>query len=168
MTNVKDDLSIERLRDVLHYNKETGLFVWKKYINPRGKLGSQAGYINDGGYLLISIDNKRFRAHRLAWFYVYGEWPEYDIDHKNGIRSDNRIGNLRKSTRSQNLCNKKVSVKSKTGIKGVIWDKCNNAYRAQVELKGRKITRYVHSLSEAAELVKEMRDKLHGEFTNHG
>lgn len=84
----------EELKEYLHYDPLTGDFNWT--IGKRGlKVNSKAGSMNDQGYVIIRINNIRYRAHRLAWLYVYGHFPINEIDHINGVRSDNRIENLR-------------------------------------------------------------------------
>ena len=90
----------EELKELLDYNPETGLFTWNVYNNIKNK--TTAGTFNDG-YIQIKIKQKIYQAHRLAWLYVYGEWPKGQIDHINGIRDDNRIENLRDVTNRETL-----------------------------------------------------------------
>lgn len=109
------------LADDLAYNPETGLFWWKKPL-PRGgnrPMDRPAGSYRAGGYREIYYDGERYVAHRLAWFLFYGEWPEGQIDHINGVRDDNRIGNLRVATNSQNKANSRKPRTNTTGYKGV-------------------------------------------------
>jgi hypothetical protein len=94
-------LTQERLKELLDYDQETGIFVWKEPIT-NISVGVVAGTLNDQGYLIIGLDNERYRAHRLAWFYVYGKWPDNQIDHRDHNRSNNRIKNLRDFTHSEN------------------------------------------------------------------
>ena len=86
----------EYLKSVLYYDKDTGLFTWK-ISNKKGhvKEGKLAGSKDNRGYVKIQINKKDYTAHRLAWFYIYGEWPKQVIDHINRIKFDNRIENLR-------------------------------------------------------------------------
>lgn len=109
----------ERLRHILKYDSETGLFTW---VNPPKHhprmLGQKAGSVKTKGYIQIRIDGKKYSAHRLAWLYVYGEWPEFDIDHANGNPADNGIGNLRQATNPQNQANRKRN-SGKSIAKGV-------------------------------------------------
>lgn len=86
-------LTLERLKEVLFYNPETGIFIWKKSTD-KIKPGKVAGTLTKG-YVAIRIDGTRYFAHRLAWFYIYGQFPSMDIDHINCIKNDNRILNLR-------------------------------------------------------------------------
>lgn len=93
------------LKELLHYDPETGVFTWVAPSGRRAKIGDVAGWASGRGYLGIRINRRAYYAHRLAWLYVHGAWPAQDIDHVNGVRSDNRLANLREATRSQNLAN---------------------------------------------------------------
>lgn len=127
---LKADLTQERLKQLLQYDPETGIFTW---ISPRKgvTVGSVAGKI-EKGYVSIKIDQSYYRAHRLAWLYVYGSFPEQELDHINRIRSDNRIVNLREASRSLNCANKAST--TSTGLKGVT--RKNGAFQAQIKRGG--------------------------------
>lgn len=99
-------LKHERLLEVLDYCVESGVFVWKKSRGNRAN-GQKAGTAQSNGYWTIIVDRTPHLAHRLAWFYVHAAWPPEDIDHINGIRTDNRIENLRAVSRSQNMQNQR-------------------------------------------------------------
>lgn len=100
----RTDINIERLRTMLNYDAESGLFVWRK--KHRGvSFGAVAGGAHRDGYVAIRFDGKRWQAHRLAWAYVYGGLPLSDVDHINRIRTDNRIANLRLVTPRENQSN---------------------------------------------------------------
>lgn len=106
-------LTAERLREILSYDPDTGEFTWKK--SRRGvKAGATAGCLNGSGYLLIRIDGKLYRAHRLAWFYMTGEWPLREIDHKEGESSNNRWFNLREASHRKNIENQRNAHKGNT------------------------------------------------------
>ncbi|MDH4566199.1 HNH endonuclease [Pseudomonas sp. BN414] len=158
-------LTIARLKEVLHYNPETGNFTW--LVNKRrAKAGDTAGSIITYGYILIRVDQTRQLAHRLAWFYVHGRWPDGDIDHVNGITSDNRIANLREATRAENLKNAKVSARSSTGVKGV--SRCSGKFRATIRFDGRRVhLGLFNSIEEAEAAYKEAAEKHHGQFASH-
>jgi hypothetical protein len=85
----------------VHYNAENGHFTAVNKSARRNK-GEILGNKDSNGHIQITINKKLYLAHRCAWLWFYGEWPEHDIDHINGDRSDNRLINLRKATRSQN------------------------------------------------------------------
>ena len=125
-----------RLNEVLFYNFETGNFHWK--ITPKNhiKVGQIAGKI-EKGYVRIKIDGKLYRAHRLAWLYVYGEFPDEQIDHINGIRGDNRIENLRKCNNAQNQQNKIIKNNNKCNATGV--DFMKGLFRARISVNKKSI-----------------------------
>jgi hypothetical protein len=92
------------LKEIVHYDPDTGIFTWT--INRKKvSAGAVAGH-NCNGYVSLSINNKNYRAHRLAFLYMTGEWPEFVVDHVNRIRSDNRWCNLRDVTQQVNSTNK--------------------------------------------------------------
>lgn len=166
-------LTQERLKHLLHYNPDNGVFIWRNKPASRSnriKAGDIAGCIKtDSGYVVINIDGKSYRAHRLAWFYVYGVWPKQKIDHINNIKSDNRILNLREASNSENGWNIGAPATNTSGVKGVCWDKQTRKWRAQCWVSGKHyvLGRFA-SIDEAAMVVARFREKHHGEFCNHG
>ena len=116
-------LSQKELKKHLKYCKKTGLFFRKVSISPSVKVGDLAGGINMHGYVTISINSKTYLAHRLAWLYVTGEFPKQVIDHINRVRHDNKWGNLRDVSMSENSLNGKVHKDNKSGVKGVSYKK---------------------------------------------
>lgn len=121
MNVYKDDFSLDYLRRVLSYDQETGHFTRMVKTGPVTKVGSIAGTVDWQGYRRIRVASKRqVPAHRLAWFYVHGAWPEHPIDHINGNRDDNRLCNLRLTDAKQNAQNRtRVRRISKIGLLGV-------------------------------------------------
>jgi len=111
-------LSHEELKRLLDYDPTTGKFTWRK-DKCRIKAGSEAGFLDNGGYIRIRFKGNLHMAHRLAWFYVNKYFPEGDIDHINTDRIDNRIDNLRCATRAQNCQNQKIRPTNTSGFKGV-------------------------------------------------
>jgi hypothetical protein len=111
-------LTVERSRELLDYDPETGVFRWK-CRRKRIEKGSTAGSIWKDGYCRVQIDRRSYAAHRLAWLHVYGYWPADQIDHINGVRDDNRFCNLRAATPRENVRNSKVHGDNKSGLKGV-------------------------------------------------
>lgn len=106
MTTRERLISHKELTDRLNYDPTTGIFTWKQDgYNRVVKAGDVAGFDKCNGYWQLCLNKVKYNAHRVAWFYVHGEWPENDIDHINGNRGDNRIDNLRSVTRSVNLQN---------------------------------------------------------------
>lgn len=113
-------LTTKRVREVLDYDPETGIFVWikKPHYKANVRVGMIAGCLDRAGYVLIRIDGQSVRGHRLAWLYVYGYFP-IEVDHRNGVRSDNKLLNLREATRGQNCANRGRPPCNTTGFKGV-------------------------------------------------
>jgi hypothetical protein len=146
--NTCKDLTVERLREALDYNPENGKFTWKYKITTNTKMWRAAGYLDTKGYWRIKLDGYQHRAHRLAWFYVNGEWPPMDLDHINGIKSDNRIENLRLATASLNGENLRGARKdNKSGLLGVITRE--GFFQSKIHVKGKNI--YLGSFSSAQE-----------------
>lgn len=101
-------MPVEELRALLSYDPETGLFRWKvdRLGSARGvRAGDPAGSPTVNGYIVIGISGKNYKAHRLAWYLVMEVWPPDQIDHKNRVRGDNRIANLRLANKIQNGAN---------------------------------------------------------------
>src|SRR6476620_11560831 len=101
-----DTLTHELLLRLLHYDAERGVFIRKVKTAPCVEVGDIAGGMGDYGYPQLNVNGRIYKAHRLAWFYTYGEWPK-EIDHIDGDRANCRIANLRRVTRSQNNMNKR-------------------------------------------------------------
>lgn len=114
----KPVLTVERLKEVLRYDAESGHF-FRINSTSNVRAGSRAGSIGTGQYRSIRIDGVTHKEHRLAWLYVYGQWPTLDIDHINGVSGDNRIANLREANDSQNAQNRRNSKRVKDGLLGV-------------------------------------------------
>lgn len=133
-------LTQEKLKKYLHYDSETGTFTRKVAMaNNRHKAGEIAGYLHNTGYIRIRVETNKYLAHRLAWLYVYGEFPVLQIDHINRIRHDNKIKNLRLATSSENLRNTKIYSSNKTGINGVRKRKNENKWIAHIGHNNKRI-----------------------------
>lgn len=128
-----------RIKELFSYSPETGLFTRLVSTNRQAKAGTVAGTPDGAGYLRVSIDHKRYRAHRLAWLFVYGTFPSYEIDHINRVRGDNRIANLRAVDKSENQQNTSISTRNTSGAKGVFWSAGAANWQAQICIKGHKI-----------------------------
>ncbi len=115
-----EHLTQERLRELLIYDATSGCFFWLASRRERVKVGDVAGSVTSHGYLRIRVAGRQYPAHRLAWLYVYGEWPKHHIDHIDGNRKNNAIDNLRDVSYSGNSQNKKVAhANNKCGLLGV-------------------------------------------------
>src|SRR5687768_10659471 len=108
-----------KLRELLDYNPITGVFTWKIDRTGTALSGTEAGTVDFRGYRVISIMGKDYKAHILGWFLYYGEWPNANIDHINGIKLNNWIDNLRVSVLSGNHFNTPKRADNKSGYKGV-------------------------------------------------
>jgi hypothetical protein len=112
------ELTIARLKELLHYDPETGVFTRKKAVSGNS-VGQVVGHTRPDGYVSIRIDYRPYLAHRLAWLYMTGGWPAANIDHQNRTPSDNRWTNLRPANQSQNISNTKFRSNNTSGFKGV-------------------------------------------------
>ena len=128
----RPELTAEYLRSILHYDQETGIFTWKVRTARRVKVGDVAGCQNGLGYLRIMVCSRRYKAHRLAWLYIHGSWPNGQIDHINRDRSDNRIANLRDVTHKQNQQNRSKSSNNTSGHPGVYWYKRDSKWQVKI------------------------------------
>jgi hypothetical protein len=126
------------LRRLLSYDPETGEFRWRVYRNWRITAGDLAGSLNGYGHRQIKIHGTMYMAHRLAWLYVYDEWPRNDLDHINGLPDDNRLANLREATDSQNIANSHRRVDNTSGYKGVTWDRSAQKWLAYIRVNGKR------------------------------
>lgn len=143
------DLTLERLKQLLHYDPETGHFTWK-VARRRVVAGDRAGHLGNKGYIEITVEGVQYLAHRLAWFYVHGVWPNY-IDHDNGQRSDNRIKNLKNGTQADNLQGfHKPRANNKSGYRGVSWSERLQGWTSAYMRNGVSTFCGVHDTPEAA------------------
>lgn len=132
-------LTAERLKDILQYDRDSGVFTWLIAMKGTHK-GSVAGSTNRvTGYLSVCIGDSRYYQHRLAWLYEHGGWPDGQIDHINGDKSDNRINNLRDVTSSENQQNKRAAASnSASGYLGVIFNKQCGKWQARITVVGKQ------------------------------
>ena len=124
------------LKEILDYNPETGVFTWKINKAYHIKIGSIAGSLKPTGYIQITINKKQYLAHRLAWLYVYGEWPKNQIDHVHGTEKGNSINNLRKVTHKQNQQNKKCHRAGK--LLGCSYVKSTKKWKSYIRFNGKQ------------------------------
>lgn len=125
-------ISYRELRNIISYDAETGV-IRKLKCRRSDWIGKQAGSINKKGYVAVSIYNKLYLAHRLAWLYIYGKWPE-QVDHIDGDKTNNRISNLRLATTSQNVHSQRIRRNNTSGYKGVTFNRSANKWVAQIKI----------------------------------
>ena len=164
---MKSDLSVEYLRDVMDYSPETGEFMWKRH-----RLAHYVGVpihgMNGHGYRHVKIKQRIYILHRLAWFYVYGQWPKHGIDHINRDRSDNRICNLREATIAENSANRRITKHNTSGFKNVMRDSERDSWLVRIKLHGQLHSRRFKTVEEAAAAVESLRRQFQGEFATDG
>jgi len=132
-----NDLSADQLRTLLAYDPESGVFTRRVRTSNRIKVGDKVGcYREVDGYLCARVGNRLHLMHRLAWLYVYGEWPSRNIDHINGIGTDNRIANLREANHEENAQNIAAHKDNRTGLLGVTWSEAAGGFLARIHSAG--------------------------------
>jgi hypothetical protein len=173
-------LSIDYLRKRLRYEPDTGKLFWLDYEGVakqwRTRRAGKEAFTSVGsvGYYKGSIDRVMYTTHRVAWAIYHGEWPTGQIDHINGVRTDNRIVNLRVVTCQENQRNAAIHKDNSSGIGGVSWCKNSSKWRARVMVDRRYISLgYFDTIEEAAEVRKQANNKYgftdrHGTPTNVG
>jgi len=164
----KIEVTQEYLKELLKYDWDTGLFIWTSRRSMFA--GKIAGTTDNDGYIKITINSRRFFAHRLAWLYVNGKWPSREIDHINGDPSDNSIENLREATRSQNRANIRYHRNNKTKTKGICYVKYGLTYkwRTSVMANGRRSYSFFDTKEEAQSAYNKEIVTLFGEFACTG
>jgi hypothetical protein len=161
----KAPVTHEELLGWLAYDPATGIFRWRQDGKGKGggrqKAGEVAGYERQAdGYMEVCLRGLKYRAHRLAWFYVHGRWPKPGVDHRNGDLTDNSIENLREATQAQNCANKEGWRK---GLKGTYF----NGRKWIAQIGKNRVVHYLggfDSEQKAHEVYVEAAKRLHGEF----
>lgn len=134
---VESNLTLERLKELFSYEPSVGEFVRRSACpGRRCHAGAVAGARNHKGHIYITIDGRKYAAHRLAWLYMCGSWPDGVIDHVNGVKDDNRISNLRDVDGCVNQQNRRAANNSsRTGVLGVY--KAKNRYVSVISINGK-------------------------------
>ena len=153
----------DRLKELLNFNENSGLFTWNVRRCGRAEKGAIAGSTNAIGYIQIQVDGKNYLAHRLAWLYIHGVFPTSDIDHINGNRADNRLANLREATRSENKQNQRnANCNNSSGTFGATWHKQTKKWKAQIMLNGKNYHIGLYDTKEEAHMAyKNAKLELH-------
>ena len=149
-------LTVERLKEAVSYDPETGIFRWatfSKFTRLNIKVGDECGGIYNG-YRIMHIAGKCYKAHRLAWFYMTGEWPVKFIDHIDGDRGNNRFANLRDSSNAANIQNQKGPRRDNTsGFLGVHYMHKHRKWMAKIGVGGKRLYLGLHETPEMAYVV---------------
>ena len=151
------------LKKQLHYEPITGVFTRVKN-NGRWKAGTIAGCkAHHSGYVQISIGHTLYRAHRLAWVYMYGSIPEgLTVDHENGIRSDNRLDNLRLANQSEQNQNMGLPSTNTSGHLNVYWRERYKKWEVQIQIDGKALSKGLYAdKEEAIEVAKKAKQEHH-------
>lgn len=160
------------LRQLLRYEHDTGKLFWRWRddisfpCNSRFAGKEAFTSLDRGGYGKGVICGRTHQTHRVVWAIFHGEWPEHEVDHINGVRSDNRITNLRNATASQNQWNKVLQKNNTSGVKGVSWHTSNKKWRASITKHG-KLTHLglFDDIADASAAYAAASIKMHGEFS---
>ncbi len=130
-------LTQEQLKLLLDYDADTGIFRWRIATGGR-KVGDAAGGLSGKGYIAVKIGRLQYKAHRLAWLYTYGQWPNGQVDHKNRNKADNRVDNLKDVTQSENKQNCLMYACNTSGFKGVTYYPRNGKWNAAIKVNGKR------------------------------
>jgi len=156
-----------RLKEMLSYSEDTGLFTWLVSRQGNVKAGDIAGSQNVDGSVSIGVDGHSYRAHRLVWLYKYGLWPLIELDHINRIPRDNRLLNLREATSAQNSMNTSVHRDNVTGFKGVTRNR--DRFQARIMHNGKMLRLGTYdSAEEAYGVYLKKATELFGDFACGG
>ena len=157
----------ERLKELLSYDPLTGIWTWRASGPGRRASGVAGCWLHKSGYVQIAVDGRLYLSHRLAWLYMTGAWPEYEVDHIDGVPGHDWWSNLRAATISQNRRNTRGHRDSLTGIRGVYWAAERGVYHAKIYLNGK--LKFLGSFkdSSSAELARRSAElEYFGEFSS--
>lgn len=164
--NFNSDITQDELKKALRYDPDTGYFTWIGSTRAKTN-GLRAGTPSTGGYVIISIDNRLYSAHRLAWFYVYGQWPKEFLGHIDKKRTNNRIANLREVNKSENMQNQTVyKFGTSAGLLGV----CKRGYQFVATIKINKKSKHLGTFAteeEAHQAYLTAKQKYHTHGNDH-
>ncbi|TET76524.1 MAG: HNH endonuclease [Candidatus Heimdallarchaeota archaeon] len=157
-------ITTEKLKNLLTYCPYNGTFFWRE----SRKDSNEAGHIEKKGYRVIIIKGKKYKAHRLAWLYIYGQFPSKQIDHINHNRLDNSIENLRSVTNKENQKNATKRKDNKSGVTGVHRFNQSNKWRASIYVDGTLISLGLYCYFNEAVSARKNAEVLYGFHENHG
>lgn len=155
-------LSYDVAHRLLRYDAETGVFNWREKRAHTVLAGDVAGFLEAGGYWVIHICGRFYKAHRLAWLLTTGKWPKDQIDHINRKRADNRFVNLREATKSENQINSGMYRNNKTGYRHVSPHKQSGKFTATIKRNGKfkHIGVYTTALAASKAAQEELKSKM--------
>jgi hypothetical protein len=156
---------LDYLRSVLECRD--GVLYNKVARSTHAVQGKRSGSLSNCGYYRISINSQKYLEHRIVYYMVHGECPEY-LDHIDGNKQNNQIENLRPTTVAQNMCNTGNRADNTSGVKGVSWSKVKSKWTARVQLHGKVKCGYFDDKQMAVGFVKTLREQYHDKYTNHG
>ena len=161
----------EEVVRVLHYDECTGIFTWKISHANNVKAGRETGCVNVSvsgkAYRVIRINGRSYKAHRLAWLILTGNFPDDQIDHIDGNGLNNRSVNLRAVSRAENCKNVRKHARNTSGVTGVYWDKAGSKWYASIKINGKQKRLGYFDFDEAVAVRKEA-ERIHGFHHRHG
>ena len=167
---LNDPLTADELRERLDYTPSTGAFWWKE--RPGNvwwntvHAGTLAGWHSGSGYTYINVHKLSYRAHRLAWLWMTGKWPEAEVDHIDGNPTNNTWSNLREATRNENSRNRHIQRNNSTGTRGISYSARRSQWIVRVMVdKESHFGGWFNDLEEAKRVRNEMVQRLHGAFS---
>lgn len=160
-------LTQARLKELLHYNPDTGAFTWLIHRGGTAQVGSVAGRIDRDGYIEIKVDRERYAAHRLAWLYVHGSMPSYLIGHANRDRADNAFDNLQHLDRTKNQRTHAIGSRNRSGALGVSWIKAHKSWQAKIKVGGKSLHLGLFKDFGRAVFVRQYHEAINGLYVKH-
>ena len=157
----------ERLKELLDYNIETGIFTRNITVGSRAMKGMIVGSPDKDGYLEVTLNRRKYKLHRLAFLYIEGKFP-IEVEHDNRIKFDNRWCNLIATTRLENQKNLPKQKNNTSGVTGVIWYKLTNRWRASIAVNNKTIYLGYYKDKNDAILAREAANIKYGFHVNHG
>ena len=165
-------LTQSRLKELIHYNPDTGFFTWIARIKGI-QIGSKAGCVHKNktnGYrhVFIGIDREQHKAHRLAFLYITGDWPKKEVDHEDQDGTNNKWSNLRDVSHFKNQQNMSKPSDNTSGVVGVCWHKTYSNWTARIKVNGKQYFLGCFKCFNDAVIVRKMAEYEHGFHKNHG
>ena len=163
MGRPKAELTEYLVKSLIDYNPDTGVFTWLKPAT-RVSAGDVVGSLDAWGYLVTKIRGNVVKLHRLAWFYMTGEWPR-EIDHINRVKTDNRFSNLRAASEDVQKQNRDVQRNSATGVKGVGYRKSSGKFVARVRSQNKNLFYAEFKTLEEAKAARALAELMHQPYS---